>query len=214
MVDDSPLAPTLEVPLDTLVGEEKTLENIEMKKEKPKYPCTHCDNAFSSKNSRRRHLKRMHGNKNQQNEGPRESHQTQQAEPTSLDAEAEIVKENLRRVEKAAEMSCLSRPCHSTSRTVDISTAELKMEDLMVLDIIQLQDICVKWSLVSSGNRATLIDRLLNRSYHSTLLISKILNIDNESIFTNFFAVMVLQAKGHSKLIKEQIAQTQQQPLI
>ena len=164
MVDDSP---TLEVPLDTLPGEEKTVENIEMKKEKPKYPCTHCDNTFSSKNSRRRHLKRMHGNKNQQNEMPRESHQTQQAEPTSRDAEADIVKENLRRVEKGAEMSCLSRPCPSTSRTVDISTAELKMEYLMVLDIIQLQDI-VKWSLVSSGNRATLIDRLLNRSYHST----------------------------------------------
>ena len=156
MVDDSP---TLEVPLDTLVGEEKTVENIEMKKEKPKYPCIHCDNTFSSKNSRRRHLKRMHGNKNRQNEGPRESHQTQQAEPTSRDAEAEIVKENLRRVEKGAEMSCLSRPCPSTSRTVDISTAELKMEDLTVLDIIQLQDFCVKWSLVSSGNRATLIDR-------------------------------------------------------
>merc|ERR1719495_612959 len=66
MVDDSP---TLEVPLDTLPGEEKTVENIEMKKEKPKYPCTHCDNTFSSKNSRRRHLKRMHGNKNQQNKG-------------------------------------------------------------------------------------------------------------------------------------------------
>ena len=36
MDDYSSPAPTLEVPYDTLVGEEKTVDNVEMKKEKQK----------------------------------------------------------------------------------------------------------------------------------------------------------------------------------
>lgn len=204
------------------------MDNVEMKREKPKIPCRYCENTFSSKNAKRRHIGKMHKNRNHLNEGLRESLPTQQAEPTSQDAEAEIVKENLCREEKEAGMACLSRPCSPTSRIVDISTAELKMEDLTVLDMMQLQDLCVKRTLVSSGNRTTVIDRLLNRfiihDQHSTRLISKILNIDSEyvftysiftySIFTQFFAVLVQQARGHSKLIKVQIAQTQQQPPI
>ena len=94
MVDDSPLAPTLEVPCDTLVGEEKAVDNVEMKRENPKFPCRYCDNTFASKNAKRKHIGKMHKNRNQLNEGPRESLQTQQAEPTSQDAEAEIVKGN------------------------------------------------------------------------------------------------------------------------
>ena len=200
------------------------MDNVELRRENPKFPCRYCDNTFSSKNAKRKHIGKVHRNRNHLNEGSRESLQTQQAEPTSQDAEAEIVKENLCREEKGAEMARLSRPCSPTSRTVDISTAELKMEDLTVLDMMQLQGLCVKRTLVSSGNRTTVIDRLLNRfiiihDQHSTRLISKILNIDNESIFrhsifTHSFAVLVQQARGHSKLIKVQIAQTQQQPPI
>merc|ERR1719209_252477 len=35
------------------------------------------------------------------------------------------------------------------------------MEDLVVLDIAQLQNLCVNGNLQATGNRATLIDRLL-----------------------------------------------------
>ena len=167
MVDDSPLAPTLEVPCDTLVGEGKAVDNVEMKRQKPKFPCRYCDNTFSSKNAKRKHIGKVHKNKNQLIGGPRESLQTQQTEPTSQDVEAETVKENLCREKNEAGMACLSRQCSPPSRTVDVSAAELKMEDLRVLDVVQLQDLCVKGTLVSSGNRASLIDRLLHRSYHS-----------------------------------------------
>ena len=74
------------------------------------------------------------------------------------------------REEEEAGMACLSCPCSSTfattSGTVDRSTAELNLKDLAVLDMMQLQNLCVKGNLVSSGNRATLIDRLLDRFYH------------------------------------------------
>ena len=49
---------------------------------------------------------------------------------------------------------------------MDKSTAVLDLKDLAVLDMMQLQNLCVKGNLVSSGNRATLIDRLLDRFYH------------------------------------------------
>ena len=54
----------------------------------------------------------------------------------------------------------------TTSGTLDRSTAELNLKDLAVLDMMQLQNLCVKGNLVSSGNRATLIDRLLDRFYY------------------------------------------------
>ena len=75
------------------------------------------------------------------------------------------------REEEEAGMACLSCPCSSTfatttSGTVDRSTAALDLKDLAVLDMMQLQNLCVKGNLVPSGNRATLIDRLLDRFYH------------------------------------------------
>ena len=69
-------------------------------------------------------------------------------------------------------MACLSCPCSSTftpstsSGAVERSTAVLNLKDLAVLDMMQLQNLCVKGNLVSTGNRATLIDRLLDRFYH------------------------------------------------
>ena len=46
MDDYSSPAPTLEVPYDTLVGEEKTVDNVEMKKEIQKFPCTYLTIPF------------------------------------------------------------------------------------------------------------------------------------------------------------------------
>ena len=80
------------------------------------------------------------------------------------------------REEEEAGMACLSCPCSSTfattSGTVDRSTAELNLKDLAVLDMMQLQNLCVKGNLVSSGNRATLIDRLLDRFYQEARIFS------------------------------------------
>ena len=42
--------------------------------------------------------------------------------------------------------------------------AELMMkEDLMVLDVMQLHNICVRRNLDSTGSKATVVDRLLQR---------------------------------------------------
>ena len=42
--------------------------------------------------------------------------------------------------------------------------AELRMkEDLVVLDVMQVQNICVMKNLDSTGSKATLVDRLLQR---------------------------------------------------
>ena len=169
------------------------MDNVELRRENPKFPCRYCDNTFSSKNAKRKHIGKVQKNRNQLIEGPRESLQSQQAKPQ--DVEAETVKENPCREEKEAGMARLSRQCSPTSRTVDTSTRELNMEDLRVLDMMQMQDLCGKGSLVSSRNKTTVIDRLLNRfiihDQHLAQLIFKILNIDNEyaftySIFTHF----------------------------
>ena len=67
--------------------------------------------------------------------------------------------------EEEAGMACLSCPCSSVlSSTTTITRAELNMEDLIVLDIEQLRNLCVNGNLPATGNRATLIDRLLCRS--------------------------------------------------
>ena len=63
--------------------------------------------------------------------------------------------------EELAGMACLSCPCSSTFATR--TTAELNKEDLVLLDMMQLQNLCVNSNLASTGNRATLIDRLLPR---------------------------------------------------
>ena len=81
------------------------------------------------------------------------------------------------REEEEAGMTCLSCPCSSTSATttsgtVDKSTAVLDLKDLAVLDMMQLQNLCVKGNLPSSGNRATLIDRLLDRFYQEARIFS------------------------------------------
>jgi len=62
-------------------------------------------------------------------------------------------------------MACLTCPCSST-RSLITTTAkkakeELNMEDLIMLDMMQLQNLCVNGNLQATGNRATLIDRLL-----------------------------------------------------
>ena len=42
--------------------------------------------------------------------------------------------------------------------------AELRMkEDLVVLDVMQVQNICVRRNLDSTGSKATVVDRLLQR---------------------------------------------------
>jgi len=138
------------------------VDNVELRRENPKFPCRYCDNTFSSKNAKRKHIGKVQKNRNQLIEGPRESLQSQQAKPTSQDVEAETVKENPCREEKEAGMARLSRQCSPTSRTVDTSTREPNMEDLRVLDMMQMQDLCGKGSLVSSRNKTTVIDRLLN----------------------------------------------------
>ena len=47
---------------------------------------------------------------------------------------------------------------------VERPMAELRMmEDLMVLDVVQLQNLCVRRNLYSTGSKAALLDRLLQR---------------------------------------------------
>jgi len=61
-------------------------------------------------------------------------------------------------------MACLTCPCSSTrssTSTVNNPKEELTMEDLIVLDMLQLQNLCANGNLQATGNRATLIDRLL-----------------------------------------------------
>lgn len=64
------------------------------------------------------------------------------------------------REEELAGMACLSCPCSSTFATKP--TTELNTGDLMLLDMMQLQNLCEKGNLASTGNRATLIGRLLH----------------------------------------------------
>ena len=50
------------------------------------------------------------------------------------------------------------------TRVVERTMAELMMkEDLMVLDVMQLHNICVRRNLDSTGSKANLVDRLLQR---------------------------------------------------
>ena len=63
-------------------------------------------------------------------------------------------------------MSSSTFTTSTSSGAVERSTAVLNLKDLAVLDMMQLQNLCVKGNLVASGNRATLIDRLLDRFYH------------------------------------------------
>ena len=51
-----------------------------------------------------------------------------------------------------------------TTRVAERPMAELRMmEDLMELDVVQLQNLCMRRNLDSSGNKAALLDRLLHR---------------------------------------------------
>lgn len=72
--------------------------------------------------------------------------------------------------EEEAGMACLTCPCSSSESTTRAKTESgsnsntkeaLNMEDLIVLDITQLQNLCVNGNLEATGNRATLMDRLL-----------------------------------------------------
>ena len=105
--------------------------------------------------------------------------------------------------EELAGMACLSCPCSSTFATR--TTAELNKEDLVLLDMMQLQNLCVNSNLASTGNRATLIDRLLRRFILFKIAIPtcsfiQSLEIATKLPFHPFFAAMAQEARRHLQL--------------
>ena len=109
--------------------------------------------------------------------------------------------------EELAGMACLSCPCSSTFATR--TTAELNKEDLVLLDMMQLQNLCVNSNLASIGNRANLIDRLLHRFILFKVAIPTVtvqcsfiqsLDIATTLPFHPFFAAVAQEARRQLQL--------------
>ena len=112
-----------------------------------------------------------------------------------------------REEEELAGMACLSCPCSSTFATR--TTAELNKKNLTLLDMMQLQNLCVNSNLASIGNRANLIDRLLHRFILFKVAIPTVtvqcsfiqsLDIATTLPFHPFFAAVAQEARRQLQL--------------
>ena len=65
--------------------------------------------------------------------------------------------------EEEAGMACLTCPCSSSFNNTNSLKEELELENLVTLDMVQLQNLCVRVNLQPWGDRVTLIDRLMRR---------------------------------------------------
>ena len=65
--------------------------------------------------------------------------------------------------EEEAGMACLTCPCFSSFNDTNSLKDELELDNLITLDMVQLQNLCVRVNLQPWGDRVTLIERLMRR---------------------------------------------------